>query len=67
MCVCVCVFVFVCVCARTCVHVHVCHFFPIHSSADGHLGCFHNMAFENSTVLNTEIDKSFQISVSVVF
>ena len=60
-----CVCVWVCVCA--CVCVHVCHFFPVHSSVDGHLGCFHNLAFENSAALNIGVHKSFQISVSVFF
>ena len=50
-----------------CVCVCVCVCFPIHSSVDGHLGCFHNLAFENSIVFNIGIHKSFQISVSVDF
>ena len=36
------------------------HTFFIHSSVDGHLGCFHVLAIVNN-VMNTEV--SFQISV----
>ena len=28
--------------------------FPIHSSADGYIGCFHVLAIVNSAVMNTE-------------
>ena len=42
----VCVYVCVCVC------VCVSHIFFIHSSVDGHLGCFHVLAAVNSAVVN---------------
>ena len=43
--------------------VYMSHFF-IHSSADGHLGCFHVLAAVNSAAMNNRIHVSFSILVS---
>ena len=40
--------------------------FLIHSSADGHLGCFHVLAIINSAVMNTRVHVSLSILVSLV-
>ena len=50
-----------------CVCVCTYHIFFIHSSVDGHLGCFHILATVNNATRNTGGHASFQNSVFIFF
>ena len=43
--------------------VYMHHSFFIHSSVDGHLGCFHTVATVNSAALNTGVRVSFSVLI----
>ena len=59
ICMFVCMYVCVCIC------IYISHIFFIHSSVDGHLGCFHVLTIVNSAATNTGVHVSFRIRVFV--
>ena len=47
--------------------VYMYHSFLVHSSADGHLGCFHVLAMTNSVAMNSGVHMSLSDLVSLVY
>ena len=45
--------------------VYMYYIFFIHSSVDGHLGCFHALGFVNSAAKNITVHVSFKIKVFI--
>ena len=53
-----------CICCVCVCIVYMYHNFFIHSSVNGHLGCFHVLTMVNSAAMNNGIHVSFSILVS---
>ena len=47
--------------------VYMYHSFLIHSSADGHVGCFHVLAIINSAAMNTGVHVTLTLNSQALF
>ena len=48
-------------------YIHIYQIFLIHSSINGHLSCFHNVARIKNAVMHMEVHISFQVSIFILF